>query len=166
MLLPTVVLAHAPGTLGFSVVQLYGDQEPNKRGVLMVRMVDQGSAAEEAGIGVGDVIVSVNGMATEGHDGGELGRAGLWGAGGENVRLMVVKGHGAPAERVLTRKPYAPHVSRTTDAFHYSIAGTGRWIRDIRFRFHGRLRLHTRVSRTWLLLPGSTMQTHRSITAI
>ena len=133
MVLSTAVLAQAPGTLGFSVVQLYGDQQSNKRGVLMVRMVDQGSAAEEEGMGVGDVIISVNGMATEGHDSGELGRAGLWGAAGESVRLMVVKGHGAPAERVLTRKPYAPHLSQSTDAFHYSIPGN--WQMDPRYPF-------------------------------
>lgn len=133
MLAPTAVLAQVPGTLGFSLVQLYGDQQSNKRGVLLVRAVDPGSAAEEAGIGVGDIIVSVNGMATESHDGGELGRAGLWGAAGESVRLMVVKGHSAPAERVLTRKPYAPHVSRPTDAFYYSIPGN--WQMDPRYPF-------------------------------
>src|SRR5437899_291650 len=99
----------------------------------MVRMVDKGSSAEEAGIGVGDVIVSVNGTATESHDGDELGRAGLRGAAGESVRLMVVKGHGAPTEMVLTRKPYAPHVSRDTDLFHYSIPGN--WQMDPRYPF-------------------------------
>jgi hypothetical protein len=130
---PTAVLAQEPGTLGLSVVELYNDEQPNKRGVLMVRIVDKGSSADEAGIGVGDVIVSVNGTATEGHDGDELGQAGLWGPAGESVRLMVVKGHGAPAEIVLTRKPYAPHVSRAADIFHYSIPGN--WQMDPRYPF-------------------------------
>jgi hypothetical protein len=42
MLRPAVVLAQEPGTLGFSVVELYNDEQPNKRGVLMVRIVDRG----------------------------------------------------------------------------------------------------------------------------
>lgn len=67
---PVVVLAQEPGTLGFSVLQLYGDDQVNKRGVLIVRRVDGGSAAAEAGMVAGDIIVSVNGTATEGHDAG------------------------------------------------------------------------------------------------
>jgi len=132
-MLRPAALAQEPGTLGFSVVELYNDQQPNKRGVLMVRVVDKGSSAEDAGIGVGDVIVSVNGTATEGHDGDELGRAGLSGVAGESVRLMVVKGHGPPAEIVLKRKPYAPHLSQATDIFHYSIPGN--WQMDPRYPF-------------------------------
>jgi hypothetical protein len=130
---PVTVMAQEAGTLGFSVVQLYGDAQANKRGVLMVRMVAKGSAAEAAGIGVGDVIVSVNGILTEGHDAGELGRAGLWGTAGESVRLMVVKGNGAPAQMVLTRKPYVPHVNPETDAFRYTIPGE--WQMDPRYPF-------------------------------
>ena len=133
MVRPTAVLAQEPGTLGFSVVQLYNDQQPNKRGVLMVRMVEAGSSAQEAGIGVGDVIVSVNGTATEGHDGDELARAGLRGPVDESVRLMIVKGNGAPSEIVLKRKPYTPHLSRATDLFHYSIPGN--WQMDPRYPF-------------------------------
>ena len=52
MLRPAPFLAQEPGTLGFSVVELYNDEQPNKRGVLMVRIVDKGSSAEEAGIGI------------------------------------------------------------------------------------------------------------------
>ena len=77
--------------------------------------------------------MSVNGTATEGHNDDELGRAGLWGAAGESVRLMMVKGHGPPTEIVLKRKPYAPHVSRATDIFHYSIPGNSQM--DPRYPF-------------------------------
>jgi hypothetical protein len=126
-------LAQEPGTLGLSVVELYNGQQPNKRGVMMVRMVAKGSSAEEAGIGAGDIIVSVNGTATEGHDGDELGRAGLQGAVGDSVHLMVVKGHDAPAEIVLKRKPYPPHVSQASDIFHYAIPGN--WQMDPRYPF-------------------------------
>ena len=45
---PTAVLAQEPGTLGFSVVELYNDEQPNKRGVLMVRIVDKGSSARRS----------------------------------------------------------------------------------------------------------------------
>jgi hypothetical protein len=38
ILRPAAVLAQEPRTLGFSVVELYNDEQPNKRGVLMVRM--------------------------------------------------------------------------------------------------------------------------------
>lgn len=75
-----VALAQEPGTLGISVLQLYSDGQQNKRGVLIVRAVQAGSAAVEAGIVAGDIIVSVNGTAAEGHDAGELGRVGLRGA--------------------------------------------------------------------------------------
>jgi C-terminal processing protease CtpA/Prc len=54
------------GTVGIAAVQLYTDAQPNKRGVLMVRRVEPGSAAGNAGIRLGDIIISVNGFAIEG----------------------------------------------------------------------------------------------------
>ena len=133
LLASVVALGQEPGTLGISVLQLYSDGQQNKRGVLIVRAVEAGSAAIDAGMVAGDIITSVNGTAAEGHDAGELGRAGLWGAAGESVRLMVAKMNKPPVELVLKRKPYAPHVNPATDAFRYSVPGN--WGMDLRYPF-------------------------------
>lgn len=126
-------LAQEPGTLGLSVLQLYGEGQQNKRGVLILRAVEAGSAAADAGLVAGDVIVSVNGTSTEGHDAGELGRAGLRGAVGDTVRLSVAK-MGHPLEEVvLKQRRYPPHVNPATDAFHYSVPGN--WQMDLRYPF-------------------------------
>jgi len=127
------VLAQEPGTLGFSVLQLYGDGQQNKRGVLILRAVEAGSAAADAGLAAGDIIVSVNGTSTEGHDADELGRAGLRGVAGDTVHLSVAK-MGHPLEEVvLKRRPYTPHLNPATDAFHYSVPGN--WQMDLRYLF-------------------------------
>jgi hypothetical protein len=121
------------GTIGLNVAQLYSEQEPNKRGVLVVRRVEQGSAAAEAGILVGDIIVAVNGSPVSGHDSNEIGRAGLRGPAGASVRLTVVKMGREPAEIALTVRPYPPHLNPASDAFFYSIPGN--WQMDPRYPF-------------------------------
>ena len=134
LLTSVVALGQEPGTLGMSVLQLYSDGPQNKRGVLIVRAVEKGSAAADAGLTGGDIIVSVNGTAAEGHDSTELGRTGLWGgAANETVRLTVAK-MGRPIQEIaLKRKPYAPHVNPPADAFGYSIPGN--WQMDLRYPF-------------------------------
>lgn len=126
-------LGQEPGTLGLSVVQLYSDGQQNKRGVLIARSVKTGSAAADAGIAPGDIIVSVNGTPAEGHDTSELGRAGLSGMVGDSVRLMVAKMNHPPEEIVLKRMPYPPRVNPSTDAFQYSVPGD--WQMDPRYPF-------------------------------
>lgn len=126
-------LGQEPGTLGLTVVQLYSDAQQNKRGVLIARSVKTGSAAADAGIAAGDIVVSVNGTPAEGHDTGELGRAGLSGMVGDSVRLMVAKMNHPPEEIVLKRMPYPPHVNPATDAFQYSVPGN--WQMDPRYPF-------------------------------
>jgi C-terminal processing protease CtpA/Prc len=66
--LPGMVAMEEPGTTGLSVVQLYSDQEPNKRGILVVRRVEQGSSAAEAGIEAGDLVISVAGTPVSGRN--------------------------------------------------------------------------------------------------
>ncbi|MEZ2348523.1 PDZ domain-containing protein [Terriglobus sp. RCC_193] len=127
------VLAQEPGTLGISVLQLYGEGQQNKRGVLILRAVEPGTAAADAGLTAGDIIVSVNGTSAEGHDAGELGRAGLSGVAGDTVRLTVAKVGHPLGEVTLKRRPYAPHLNPATDAFHYSIPGN--WQMDLRYPF-------------------------------
>lgn len=123
-----------PGTLGLGVAQLYSDEVPNKRGVLVTRRVDPGSAAAEAGMQVGDLIISVNGTPVAGRDGGEISRVELRGAAGGTVRLGVVKmGSNGPAEVTLTRKPFPPLRNPASDAFSYVIPGN--WRLDPRYPF-------------------------------
>jgi len=45
-----VSAAEQAGTVGINAAQLYSEEQPNKRGVLVVRRVEQGSSAAEAGI--------------------------------------------------------------------------------------------------------------------
>lgn len=133
LLTSVTALGQEAGTLGISVLQLYSDGQRNKRGVLIARAVEAGSAAANAGMVAGDIIVSVNGTPAEGHDADELGKAGLKGMAGESVHLMVVKMGHPPEEIVLKRKPYPPHVNPATDAFHYSVPGN--WQMDLRYSF-------------------------------
>lgn len=126
-------MGQEPGTLGLSVLQLYSDAQQNRHGVLIVRAVEPGSAGAEAGVVAGDIIVSVNGTAAEGHDAGDLGRAGLWGAAGDTVRFTVAKMNHPLTEIVLKRRPYTPHVNPATDVFAYSIPGN--WQMDPRYPF-------------------------------
>jgi hypothetical protein len=121
------------GTVGINVAQLYSEEQPNKRGVLVVRRVEQGSSAEEAGIQVGDIIVAVNGTPVAGHDSNEIGRAGLRASAGGSVRLTVVKTGREPAEMVLAFRTYPPHLNPASDAFFYSIPGN--WQMDPRYPF-------------------------------
>jgi S1-C subfamily serine protease len=59
---PRFTFASEPGTLGLAVNQLYSYQQPTKRGALIIRHVDPNSAAADAGIQAGDLI-----LATDGH---------------------------------------------------------------------------------------------------
>ena len=131
---PTAV-AQEPGTLGMTTLQLYSEGQSNKRGVLVVRRVAAGSAAAEAGIEAGDIIVAVNGTPVSGLDAGEVGKAGLRGSSGASVKLMVVKAttDRPPTEIVATLRPYPPHVNPATDAFSYTVPGD--WQMDLRYPF-------------------------------
>ncbi|HZZ16156.1 MAG TPA: PDZ domain-containing protein, partial [Candidatus Sulfotelmatobacter sp.] len=55
------IFASEPGTVGVAVNQLYSDQQPTKRGALIVRHVDPNSAAADAGIRAGDLILATDG---------------------------------------------------------------------------------------------------------
>jgi hypothetical protein len=131
--LPSVFSAEEPGTTGLAVAQLYSDEQPNKRGVLVVRRVEQGSAAADAGIQIGDIVVSVNGSQVAGRDSGEILRKDLRGPAGGDVRLVVAKLTGGPSEIVLKRKPYPPHINPQSDVFSYAIPGN--WGLDARYPF-------------------------------
>ena len=128
-----VSAAEQAGTVGINAAQLYSEEQPNKRGVLVVRRVEQGSSAAEAGIQIGDIIVAVNGTPVAGHDSNEIGRAGLRASAGGSVRLTVVKTGREPAEMVLAFRPYPPHLNPASDAFFYSIPGN--WQMDPRYPF-------------------------------
>jgi len=130
---PKKVIAEEPGTIGLNVAQLYNDHQPNKRGVLVVGWVEQGSSAAEAGVQAGDVILAVNGSQISGTDPGEILRKNFRGAVGGSVRVTVVRRDGAPREIVLTRRPFPPHLNPEADLFRYSIPGN--WQMDPRYPF-------------------------------
>jgi len=125
--------AEEPGTVGLSVAQLYNDQESNKRGILVVRRVEPGSAAAEAGIAPGDLILSIGGVSVSGRNVDEIVRQDLRGPAGGKVALSVVKSGGQPTTLVLTRKAYPPLLNPASDPFSYSVPGN--WRMDLRYPF-------------------------------
>jgi hypothetical protein len=131
--LTRVLAAEEPGTIGIAAAQLYSDEQPNKRGVLVVRRVDPGSAAADAGMRMGDIIVSVNGARVAGQDSREIARKDFNGPVGGVVRLAIAKLDGGLSEIALTRKPYPPHLNSASDPFSYVIPGN--WQMDLRYQF-------------------------------
>lgn len=58
---PRSTFASEPGTVGVAVNQLYSEQQLTKRGALIIRHVDPNSAAADAGIQAGDLILATDG---------------------------------------------------------------------------------------------------------
>jgi PDZ domain len=121
------------GTVGIAAVQLYTDAQPNKRGVLMVRRVEPGSAAGDAGIRLGDIIISVNGSAIEGRDSSQIAQNDFRGPVGGAVRMKIARLDGSQSEIMLTRKPFPPHINPASDPFKYVVPGS--WGMDLRYKF-------------------------------
>ncbi len=115
------------------MVQVYNSQRADKLGVYIARKVAVGSAASDAGIRPGDLIVKANGSSTEGSDIGSFARNVLTGPVGTTVSLSVVGADGMPKDMTLTRRPYPPHLNPTSDLFHYAVPGN--WRLDPRFPF-------------------------------
>ena len=130
--IPHLAIAAEPGTIGVAVLQLYSEQQPTKRGALMVRRVDPASAAAAAGIQPGDLILATDGKPVIGSDGNEMMRR-LAGQAGSSIELSVVPADGKVTKMVLVRKPYPPHLNPPADSFAYSIPGN--WQMDPRYAF-------------------------------
>jgi hypothetical protein len=122
-----------PGTIGVAVNQLYSEQQPTKRGAFMVRHVEPSSAAAEAGIQAGDLILATDGKPVFGIDGREMVTKRLAGAAGSPIELSLVPANGMLKKITLVRKPYPPHLNPETDAFSYVIPGN--WQMDPRYSF-------------------------------
>ena len=71
-LLALPAFAQEEGTLGLTVQQLYSQAEASHRGNLVVLDVQPKSAADDAGIRAGEVILEVNGKPVTGRDLGEI----------------------------------------------------------------------------------------------
>jgi PDZ domain len=122
-----------PGTVGLAVAQLYSEDQPTKRGVLVVRTVAPGSAAADDGIRVGDIIVAVNGTRTAGQDVDSIVRHELRGPTGEAVRVLVARGDEKAVEHVLVRRAFPPRMNPASDAFSYVLPGS--WRTEPRYTF-------------------------------
>jgi hypothetical protein len=129
---PHSTLASEPGTIGLAVNQLYNDQQPTKRGALIVRQVDSNSAAADAGIQAGDLILATAGKRVLNSDLNEVTKQ-LAGPVGSSIELSIVQADGNPKKLTLTRRPYPPYLNPQTDAFSYSIPGD--WRKDPRYAF-------------------------------
>jgi hypothetical protein len=58
--MPLVTFASDPGTIGIAVNQLYSEPQPTTRGAFIVRRLDPSSAAADAGIQPGDLILAID----------------------------------------------------------------------------------------------------------
>ena len=127
-----LTFASEPGTVGVAVNQLFSDQQPTKRGALIVRQVDPNSAAADAGIQAGDLILAADGKGVFNTELNELIKW-LAGPAGSSIELSVVQVNGNLKEVTLVRRPYPPHLNPQTDAFSYSVPGN--WQKDPRYKF-------------------------------
>ena len=132
MATPGFMFASDPGTIGAAVNQLYSEQQPTKRGALIVRRVQPSSAAADAGIQPGDLILAIDGTRVFNTEESELTKR-LTGPAGSSIELSVVPADGKLKKITLVRKPYPPHLNPQADAFRYSIPGN--WSMDPRYDF-------------------------------
>ncbi len=130
--MPGPVLGSEPGTVGVIVLQLYSEQKPTKRGVYVVRQVLPASAAADAGMVPGDVIVQTDEKPVEGLERNEMMKR-LAGEVGTSIQLSIVRADGDFKKMTLVRKPYSPHRNPSTDSFGYVIPGN--WEMDPRYPF-------------------------------
>jgi hypothetical protein len=126
------VTSPEPGTLGLALNQLYSDQQATKRGALMVRRVEAHSAAADAGIEAGNLILAVDGDSVFNASMSDVVQR-LAGPVGSSITLSVVQADGSLQKMTLTRKPYLPHLNPRTDPFSYVIPGN--WQMDRRYSF-------------------------------
>ena len=132
IVMPCPAFASEPGTIGIAVNQLYNEQQPTKRGAFMVRRVERSSAAADAGIQPGDLILATDEKRVVGIDSIEMTKR-LAGPAGSSIHLSVVQADGELKKITLTRKPYPPHLNPLTDRFSYGIPGN--WQMDPRYAF-------------------------------
>ncbi len=125
-LLSSPALAAEDSTVGITVQQLYSQREAGHKGNLVVLGVLPKSAADDAGIHAGDLIVETNGVPVTGRDLAEIRAKELNGAAGSTVSLKVLSPQSAePRAATLVRRPWPPYENPASDPFHYS--GPGNW---------------------------------------
>jgi len=125
-------LGAEPGTIGVVVLQLFSEEQPTKRGVYVVRQVLPASAAADAGIVPGDVIIKTDEKPVAGLDTNAMMKR-LGGDVGTPLKLSIVRADGEFKKIDLVRKPYSPHLNPSTDSFSYVIPGN--WEMDPRYAF-------------------------------
>ena len=122
-----------PGTVGVGLAQLYSDQQPSKRGPLVVLRVVEGSPGAQAGIQRGDIVIAVNGLPAAGRELADINTKQIQGPVGSTVRLTFAHLDGSQSEVTLTRVPYTPHANPASDPFVYAVPGN--WATDPRWAF-------------------------------
>ncbi|HEY6308734.1 MAG TPA: PDZ domain-containing protein [Candidatus Angelobacter sp.] len=122
-----------PGTVGIGLAQLYSDQQPNKRGPLVVLKVAEASPGAKAGIQRGDIVIAVNGSPATGRELADINAKDIQGPVGGTLRLTFARLDGSQSEITLTRVPYTPHTNPASDPFVYSVPGN--WGMDPRWSF-------------------------------
>jgi len=122
-----------PGTIGVGLAQLYSDQQPNKRGPLVVIAVDAESPGAKAGLQRGDIVIGVNGSPVMGREVKDIILKEIRGPVGGKVRLTLTTLDGKESDVELVRVPYTPHVNPASDPFSYAVPGN--WGTDPRWNF-------------------------------
>lgn len=129
---PLVTFASEPGTLGIALIQLYSEQQPTRRGAFIVRRVEPASAAAEAGIQPGDLVLAIGDKPVFDTGASEVTKA-IAGPAGTSIELSVVPADGKLKKITLVRKPYPPHLNPPADVFRYAVPGN--WGIEPRYRF-------------------------------
>lgn len=160
-----LTFASEPGTVGVAVNQLYTDPQPTKRGALIVRHVDPNSAAADAGIQAGDLILAADGKRVFNIELNELIKR-LAGPAGSSIELSVVQADGNLKKITLIRRPYAPHVNPQRMLSAIQFRATGKRIRATTSRFPGAQDWRSKDSRTCTSRRASTIWIHRNTTAM
>jgi len=128
----SLLISSEAGTVGVAVNQLYSEQQPIRRGALIVREVYPNSAAAEAGIKPGDLILATDGKPVFNSDMSDIMER-LAGPAGTSIELSVVEADGNLKKFSVVRRTYPPHFNASSDQFSYSVPGN--WRKDLRYRF-------------------------------
>lgn len=115
--------AQEPGTIGAGFLQLYDEQQANKRGELVIIAAPDGFPAAKAGIRPGDIVLAMNGSPVGGRTVEDITRKDIKGAVGSTLKMTLLRpSDGKQMNVELTRAAFPVQENPPSDPFHYSFS--------------------------------------------